>query len=776
MPPVGAPRRLTGRLDTLNRSTLGRRQPIQQNVVKKACCDEPKIEEEDGAKVCKNCYTQISESNIVSDITFQEDSRGAATVQGGFIGENARHARTLGSAAYRRVGGEKNSIQEIEANGRRELASLCPRLSIPETWSMQAAAIWSLAAKQNFTAGRRTDEVIAACLYAACRRQKENTVLLMDISEQQKINVFRLGEVYKDLCKALFLENDNLLGFQRLVEIEPLVLKYCRNLEFGEMTRSVAEDAVKIVRRMKRDWIVTGRHPAGLCGGAIILAASMNNFRRSVREVVYVAKVADATISKRMEEFRRTQSAALTVDQFREFGTKLKGELDPPSLHLSEERQQKHEARKRKRQEYHERRESSVTTTSSTPAPSEDEGEEPQADPEQSGTTNVSTPPSMNTAPRIDADGFAIPGLPASASIDNGSEAPSVKKKSKKEANRPEPVTSISPEELAEEQELEHEIEEVLEDPAVIETRNEIARAKAEERARLLADEQKVVDAGRIKARRESQGITWFNDNTTPGNEEITADDLEAEFANDPEVMNCMLSSEEIRLKEKIWVAFNEDWLRTQHEKELLAKINEASGKKDPNKKTKGKKKKRSKMGDGTLLAEANTPIETPADANAAMLAKRAPVAFSRYVNYEALSKVYGGTSRANSEAPSVSSRAASPTSTAAGSPEPERRVTFAPVTSPTSRRPVAPKARKPVQTTTPATPPPTQPQTAEGAPTNEEEGEDYDEDNDFNDEYNDYSTSMFGTGHDDREDIGEDDYSAALDELGGAAMDEDYY
>ena len=43
----------------------------------------------------------------------------------------------------------------------------------------------------------------------------------------------------------------------------------------------------------------------------------MNNFRRSVQEIVQVVKIADCTVRERVEEFRRTGSAGLSVGDFR---------------------------------------------------------------------------------------------------------------------------------------------------------------------------------------------------------------------------------------------------------------------------------------------------------------------------------------------------------------------------------------------------------------------------------------------------------------------------
>ncbi|KAG1223077.1 hypothetical protein G6F68_020447 [Rhizopus microsporus] len=64
-------------------------------------------------------------------------------------------------------------------------------------------------------------------------------------------------------------------------------------LDFGDYTQRVAQDAVRIAQRMDRDWIVTGRRPAGICGACLLIAARMNGFRRTLREMIYVVKVAE---------------------------------------------------------------------------------------------------------------------------------------------------------------------------------------------------------------------------------------------------------------------------------------------------------------------------------------------------------------------------------------------------------------------------------------------------------------------------------------------------
>uniref|UniRef100_A0A8C0K3Z5 BRF1ral transcription factor IIIB subunit n=1 Tax=Canis lupus dingo TaxID=286419 RepID=A0A8C0K3Z5_CANLU len=87
--------------------------------------------------------------------------------------------------------------------------------------------------------------------------------------------------------------------------------------------------ALRLLQRMKRDWMHTGRRPSGLCGAALLVAARMHDFRRTVKEVISVVKVCESTLRKRLTEFEDTPTSQLTVDEFMRID--LEGECDPPS-------------------------------------------------------------------------------------------------------------------------------------------------------------------------------------------------------------------------------------------------------------------------------------------------------------------------------------------------------------------------------------------------------------------------------------------------------------
>lgn len=382
------------------------------------------------------------------------------------------------------------------------------------------------------------------------------------------------------------------------IDPESLIYRFAKQLEFGSATMQVASEAVRIVSRMNRDWMTTGRRPAGVCGAALILAARMNNFRRTVREVVYVVKVTEITISQRLNEFSSTESGELTVDQFR--SVQLENAHDPPAFTRARE------GRKPGRRVKH--------LAAETAAEIEDGAETTEPNPPQER--------------RVDADGFAIPSLPVDPALtiagserrrsvlsavnevasEIGEESAQSNTGQPKGKPRTEPYKP-SAEQAASEDALEDEMEAFL--------------AKGSNMVELAA--QPPPTEGR-KAVSESA--------------EIDA----SEFETDPEVANCLLAPAEVEIKERIWVHENKDYLRTQQAKALKRALAEADfgpGTHKP------RKRRRGRLGDVTYLegdgeegdGSRSTRASTPAEATRRMLERRG---FSKKINYRLLESLYG--------------------------------------------------------------------------------------------------------------------------------------
>ncbi|XP_074182864.1 transcription factor IIIB 90 kDa subunit isoform X1 [Rhinolophus sinicus] len=178
-----------------------------------------------------------------------------------------------------------------------------------------------MAVSKHLTRGRKMAHVIAACLYLVCRTEGTPHMLL-DLSDLLQVNVYVLGKTFLLLARELCINAP---------AIDPCLYipRFAHLLEFGDRNHEVSMTALRLLQRMKRDWMHTGRRPSGLCGAALLVAARMHDFRRTVKEVISVVKVCESTLRKRLTEFEDTPTSQLTVDEFMKID--LEEECDPPS-------------------------------------------------------------------------------------------------------------------------------------------------------------------------------------------------------------------------------------------------------------------------------------------------------------------------------------------------------------------------------------------------------------------------------------------------------------
>lgn len=446
---------------------------------------------------------------------------------------------------------------------------------------------------------------------------------------------------------------------------EDLIHRFAEKLEFGtpKETNKVAEDAIRLAQRMSLDWMVMGRRPAGVCGACLILAARMNNFRRTINEVVFVVKVTQATIQKRLDEFKLTPSASMSIDDFQN-NELLPSQHDPPSFYKKQDPWLAAiAARKRKRATRNGKIEN----------------------PDGSGSATV----------RRDADGFAIPNAPPSKKLAAQREKLDIVDQVVAAVQRGEgsldPLIETFGRLIPEDEEDTDEampinspegwIEGVggvkatiaeLHDAGVDLTEDDIrpdqdaesqvngsqidGASQSDLASEHIADpDSEVHDISYNVAKQKVDAYMQHLKDIGYWKEVSDSQDIDdTEFADDPEVANCELPPAVQKIKSDQWHKKHKGWMFKQQEKEFAA-IKAANG---PAKKTR-KRQKRAKIGEGT------GPASTPTEAADNMMKK---FMFSKKLNYNKFeedmfgslnafgSRAQGspGTSRATSVAPST--------------------------------------------------------------------------------------------------------------------------
>ncbi|XP_032780051.2 transcription factor IIIB 90 kDa subunit-like isoform X1 [Daphnia magna] len=278
------------------------------------------VDQSRGIAVCTNCGVVLEENCIVSEVQFEENAYGGASAIGQFV-SNDNQGGTGFINSYR--GGNGKQSREITMKRAREkITTMGQQLNLNQHCIDMAVNFYGMALARRLTNGRKSSHVVAACIYITCRM--EGTAhLLIDIADVIDIDVYTLGHNFMQIAKAFNLN---------IPSVDPClyVMRYANRMNFGDKTHEVSRTALRLVQRMKRDWIHTGRRPSGLCGAALLIAARIHGFNRTVLDVIKEVKVHENTVRKRMQEFGETASSSLTLEEFMQVD--LEEEHDPPAF------------------------------------------------------------------------------------------------------------------------------------------------------------------------------------------------------------------------------------------------------------------------------------------------------------------------------------------------------------------------------------------------------------------------------------------------------------
>ncbi|TPP67845.1 Transcription factor IIIB subunit [Fasciola gigantica] len=262
--------------------------------------------------ICLDCGMVLSENAISSEVEFVETGNGLSTAVGRFVSDGSQQ-----------VGRESKQITENRA--RRRIDTICGQLRLGSDVSVSAFRFYQSALFRGLTRGRGAMHTAAGCIYLAARQLRVN-LMLLDLSDAVGINVYVLGHCYAELKRKLHLA---------IPEMDPCLFieRFANQLEFGDKMSVVATTAMRLLQRMKKDWIATGRRPSGLAAAALLVAARIHEFNRTEEDVARVARISQQTTRKRLQEFGRTPTSKLSIDDF--FAIDYEEEQDPPAFSAS---------------------------------------------------------------------------------------------------------------------------------------------------------------------------------------------------------------------------------------------------------------------------------------------------------------------------------------------------------------------------------------------------------------------------------------------------------
>ncbi|CAF1238348.1 unnamed protein product [Rotaria magnacalcarata] len=269
--------------------------------------------------VCMQCGDVIEDMTIAGDVEIIETNGGGRQVVGQYVSNHESYSTSGGGMMNHTI---RESRQITLYKARRGITDIASNMRMNHQCIDRAFNIYKMALDQGLSRGNKSSHLLASCLYIICRTEGTQHILL-DFCDHVDADISVLARIYLRIAHALHLNVPH-------TDPSLLIPRYAAKLDFGDRTNAVSNTALRIVQRMKRDWLNIGRRSSGLCGSALLFAARMHNFNRTIQQIVDVVKISKATIIRRLQEFETTPTAQLNMKEFNTI--ELEEEQDPPAF------------------------------------------------------------------------------------------------------------------------------------------------------------------------------------------------------------------------------------------------------------------------------------------------------------------------------------------------------------------------------------------------------------------------------------------------------------
>lgn len=270
----------------------------------------------------------MEENAIVNSLEFEE-SGDRAHVIGQFISADGSKPMQSGGRMMNRYSSSGDSAEITLLHAKRAIQLVASSMRLKSSFVDQALGLYRLALQRRLLYGRQQTHVVATCLYIICRIEK-SPHLLLDFSDSLQVNVYLLGKTFLQFIRLLNLQ-------ERLKIVDPVLFipRFAARFDLGNALTNVIDTAQRIVARMKRDWIVIGRHPDGICAAAMFIASRCHGVEKSPGEVAKIFRVSLATLKQRLVEFQTSPASQLTVRQFNDNNLVIEDIMEELGMNVS---------------------------------------------------------------------------------------------------------------------------------------------------------------------------------------------------------------------------------------------------------------------------------------------------------------------------------------------------------------------------------------------------------------------------------------------------------
>lgn len=173
-----------------------------------------------------------------------------------------------------------------------KIRAIAERLDLPTHTVEDAAKLYRLASSAGLVKGRSMDAMVAAAIYAACRRT-EVPRFLQEIASFFELSEKEVGRSFRFLFRKLDV---------RIPPPRPEIY-VSRIVSKLKLPQSIVTKSIRILRIAREVGVTLGREPAGTAAGAVYLATQEEGIHRTQRELAQAVSVTEVTVRNRYREF-----------------------------------------------------------------------------------------------------------------------------------------------------------------------------------------------------------------------------------------------------------------------------------------------------------------------------------------------------------------------------------------------------------------------------------------------------------------------------------------
>jgi len=187
----------------------------------------------------------------------------------------------------RHTGAKERALSE----GFRIIETIASKMSLPKTCSERAANIYRKAQAEGAIRGRSIATCSVASLYIANQLFKTGRTV-EDFAKASKIPNKEIGRVYRSIKRELKI---------RTPAPTPLVYidRFCSELGLPTIVKTRTR---QIVNDAEEKGLTDGKSPCGVAAACIYIAASVEGFHRTQREISEASNTTEVTIRNRYKE------------------------------------------------------------------------------------------------------------------------------------------------------------------------------------------------------------------------------------------------------------------------------------------------------------------------------------------------------------------------------------------------------------------------------------------------------------------------------------------